>query len=92
FGDDIGEPQGIINDRAGLLSAEYRSKLEALIREVEAKTSASVPGNAIPLSFVKISSISHPAEMASAMSVGPSITKEPSSKRALRRPMRRRSR
>lgn len=55
-------------------------------------TCASVPGNEMPRSLVKISSTSQPAAIASAIRVGPSTTKKPSSKRALRRPMRRRSR
>jgi uncharacterized protein len=42
FGQDVGQSSGRVNDRAGVISAEYRSKIDALINDVESKTSAEI--------------------------------------------------
>ena len=42
FADDIPSPAGWVNDFAGVISPEYKQKLDSLISELEAKTSAEI--------------------------------------------------
>jgi len=42
YSQEIPTPQGWVNDFAGVISAEYRSKLDTLLQEIESKTSAEI--------------------------------------------------
>ncbi|MBF0532634.1 MAG: TPM domain-containing protein [Candidatus Omnitrophica bacterium] len=42
YGEDIPAPSGFVNDFAGVISAEYKEKIDALIDELEQKTSAEI--------------------------------------------------
>ena len=42
FGEALPEPEGWVNDFAGVISEEYRAKLKTLIDELEEKTSAEI--------------------------------------------------
>ncbi|MFA6610207.1 MAG: TPM domain-containing protein, partial [Candidatus Omnitrophota bacterium] len=40
--DEIGKPSGWVNDRADVISQEYREKLESILSELESKTTAEI--------------------------------------------------
>ena len=42
FADDVPSPAGWVNDFAGVISPEYKQKLDSLISELDAKTSAEI--------------------------------------------------